>query len=215
MQVQRPQNIPNATLRQQGGQSSSTPSLGFQVVMSGVKKRFPRVSGISTEDLADLIERQENAKERRLVVIDVRPEEEYSISHIPSVVRVDPGTENMDIVRRTVHEHLTGEQPSGERSEPIHVVMYCSLGYRSSALAEKLQRCLEVDDKKTAPKPSSHGFPSNMHIYNLEGGLFKWAMEERELVDRFQQPTKFVHPYNIVFGQLLSKDRRRYEVPRA
>ncbi|XP_072163807.1 uncharacterized protein [Diadema setosum] len=181
------------------------------MVMSGVKKRFPRVNGISTEDLADLIERQEDARERRLVVIDVRPEEEYSISHIPSVIRVDPGTENMDIVRRTVHEHLTGDR----RSEPIHVVMYCSLGYRSSALAEKVQRCLEVDEKKTAPKPSSHGFLSNMHIYNLEGGLFKWAMEERELVDRFQQPTKFVHPYNIVFGQLLSKDKRRYEVPRA
>jgi len=45
------------------------------------------------------------------------------------------------------------------------------------------------------------------NIYNLEGGLFEWANEDRPIyrgTDRVHE----VHPFNGVWGLLLRSDRR-------
>ena len=70
------------------------------------------------------------------------------------------------------------------------IVVYCSVGYRSSILARKLQ---------------DMGFTK---VYNLEGSIFKWANEDRPLVQN--QTTGYkVHPYNAHWGRLLE---RKYHV---
>lgn len=81
-------------------------------------------------------------------------------------------------------KHLTDIKPD----RPI--VVYCSVGYRSSILARKLQ------DK---------GFTN---VYNLEGSIFKWANEGRPLVQGKVTVHK-VHPYNAHWGHLLE---RKYHV---
>lgn len=202
--------------------SSSSPSLSFQMVITGIKKMYPAVKNISTAELKELM-RTEEAR-ARLVIVDARPEVEFSVSHIPSAVRIDPQTQNMDDVRRTLQDQLVKDEPSSPDGEPIHVVMYCSVGYRSSALAKRLRQALkaEKNDRETAMShqsspstaPSTVISPSRIKIFNLEGCLFKWANEGRQMVDGRGSPTKFVHPYSTMWGQLISRDIRRWEGPR-
>ena len=48
----------------------------------------------------------------------------------------------------------------------------------------------------------------SIEVYNMEGGLFQWAMEGRELVDSTERTTSLVHPYSVVFGKLLPQNLR-------
>ena len=45
-------------------------------------------------------------------------------------------------------------------------------------------------------------------VYNLEGSIFKWANENRPIVNGDDKPTHLVHPYNSFFGKLLESSRR-------
>ena len=87
--------------------------------------------------------------------------------------------------------------------DPVAVVCYCSVGYRSSALAQQLT--YELD------KPIFLGMKSKIVIYNLEGSIFKWANEGKDLEDNRGRKTVFVHPYNIVWGKLLNAELRSSE----
>lgn len=46
-------------------------------------------------------------------------------------------------------------------------------------------------------------------MYNLEGSIFKWANENRQMVDHKNRSTVYAHPYNAVFGKLLKKELRK------
>ena len=48
-----------------------------------------------------------------------------------------------------------------------------------------------------------------MSFFNLEGSLFKWANESRQMTNSEGCETKFAHPYNAVFGKLLNSDLRK------
>ena len=66
------------------------------------------------------------------------------------------------------------------------VVVYCSVGYRSSRLVSRLKaRGVE-------------------NVFNLEGSLFQWANEGRPLV-RGDEPATRVHPYDDEWGELLRR----------
>lgn len=64
------------------------------------------------------------------------------------------------------------------------IVVYCAVGYRSAKLAQKL----EEGGMKC--------------IYNLSGGIFQWANEDRTIFQN-GHPTQLVHPYNAIWGKLL------------
>ncbi len=69
------------------------------------------------------------------------------------------------------------------------VVTYCSVGFRSAGMAKQL-----ID----------RGF---QRVYNLEGSIFKWANEGRELYQEDKQ-VSFVHPHDDEWGQLLNRKLR-------
>ena len=72
-----------------------------------------------------------------------------------------------------------------------HAVMcYCSVGYRSSDMAQRLYRAARTEDV-------------SLDVYNLQGGIFQWAIEEREIVDTEGEKAAAVHPYSSVWGMLL------------
>jgi rhodanese-related sulfurtransferase len=73
--------------------------------------------------------------------------------------------------------------------EDAKVVVYCSIGYRSAALMEDLKRA------------------GVEHVYNLEGGLFDWANQGRPIY-RGEERVEKVHPFNRIWGLLLSPDLR-------
>ncbi|MEM1042211.1 MAG: rhodanese-like domain-containing protein [Bacteroidota bacterium] len=68
------------------------------------------------------------------------------------------------------------------------VVLYCSVGYRSARLAARFG---------TADRP----------VQNLDGSIFRWANEGRPVV-RDGESVREVHPYDAVWGRLLSRDLR-------
>jgi predicted sulfurtransferase len=73
-----------------------------------------------------------------------------------------------------------------KESKERSIVVYCSVGYRSSELADKLQE---------------KGFKE---VYNLEGSIFKWANEGREIYQD-DQLVNTVHPFNGRWKQFLDK----------
>jgi rhodanese-related sulfurtransferase len=69
------------------------------------------------------------------------------------------------------------------------IVVYCSVGYRSAKLAQHLNKA------------------GMKCIYNLSGGIFQWANEERSIF-KDEHPTQLVHPYNRIWGKLLKPSLR-------
>ncbi len=97
-------------------------------------------------------------------IFDARKREEYEVSHIPGAKYI--GFEDFDPARL---EGLPKDAP---------IVLYCSIGYRSEKIGEKLK---------------SQGFT---RVYNLFGSLFEWANRGYPMVDTKGQPTTTVHTYN-------------------
>jgi rhodanese-related sulfurtransferase len=111
---------------------------------------------ISVEDALKL-------KEEALF-LDAREREEFDLSHIPGASFV--GYENFNIQQV---ENLNKEQS---------VIIYCSIGYRSEKIAEKLSKA---------------GFKK---VYNLYGSIFEWANRGHLIVNKEDKPTKKLHTYN-------------------
>lgn len=85
-----------------------------------VRHDFPDIRRTTSAEVANWIA---DKKRTPPVLIDVRTQGEYEVSHLPGGRRVQPGS-NADAV-------------SVGKEEPI--VTYCSVGYRSAAFAKKLK----------------------------------------------------------------------------
>ncbi len=131
---------------------------------------------IPTDDLAAWLAR-EGGHGPRPVLLDVREEQEYRVSHLPDAIRVAPGGDNS-----ALPEHVGKDTP---------IVAYCSVGYRSSALVERLRRAGYRD------------------VRNLEGSIFEWANKGYPLY-RNGEEVREVHPYNERWGRLLDAERHAY-----
>ncbi len=73
-------------------------------------------------------------------------------------------------------------------SPTARIVVYCSVGARSAHLANQLRLA---------------GYPA---VYNLRGGIFTWANDDRPLVVDGHE-TQLVHPYDQRWGVLLRRER--------
>ncbi len=69
------------------------------------------------------------------------------------------------------------------------VVVYCSVGYRSAAVIETLTK------------------QGASNLYNLEGGVFRWANEGRPIY-RDGEPSTKVHPFARGWGRFLNEELR-------
>lgn len=112
-----------------------------------------------------------------LLLFDTRAPEEYAISRLRDAIRVDPDMD-AETFFKAYNDTLKGKD----------LVFYCSVGYRSSIFAERLQ--------KTAA-------PTDYSIANLRGGLFRWYNEDRPLFRDVQVDT--IHPYDEHWGRFLKK----------
>ena len=96
--------------------------------------------------------------------LDTREPAEFSVSHIPGARCV--GYDDFD--------------PASVADLPRDkaLVVYCSVGYRSERIGEKLQKM---------------GFTN---VKNLYGGIFDWMRQEQPVVDADKKPTLNIHTYN-------------------
>jgi len=149
-----------------------------------IRARFPSVQQIACSQLAALLNNAASP-----LLLDVRQVVEYNVSHIAGARHVLPNSDPRAVLR-LIHRCLPAVV-SADIVAPA-VVLYCSAGYRSSALADALIQA---------------GFPRN-RLANLEGSLFEWANEQRPMQCVNGLPTTLVHPYNSVFGRMLAPNCR-------
>ena len=146
----------------------------WEKTKSWVRSEFPGVEHVSAEDLRLGLDSSRKAP----VVLDVRTAEEYEVSHLPGAIRVDPEGDLPDFLRTLDHE--------------ASVVAYCSVGYRSSRLVERLRNEGFTDAK------------------NLEGSIFEWANKGYPL-ERDGELVQEVHPYDAEWGRLLDPSLHAYQ----
>lgn len=140
-----------------------------------IETRHPQLSHVSAAEMERLLQTRADD----LLILDVRKPDEYAVSHIDGALRVDPGMSPEDFMAQY------GEKISGK-----DVVLYCSVGRRSSNLGARLQSALM--DRGAAS------------VSNLEGGVFGWHNQSRALVSPHGQTDK-VHPYNRWWGRLVAR----------
>ena len=102
-------------------------------------------------------------------LLDAREPGEYAVSHIQGAVN-----SGYDYFDQTLLDGMDKARP---------VVVYCSIGYRSEKIAQKLKKA---------------GFNS---VSNLYGSIFEWVNRGYPVVDASGQPTRRIHTYNKKWGR--------------
>ena len=149
---------------------AETAEQGMDSMKALVRNRFPTVRQLSVGELVTWLAQTDRPKP---LLVDVRTEAEFRTSHLPGARRLDPDAKKLPATWK-----VSPESP---------VVFYCSVGYRSSQLAERAVRS---------------GWTNS---YNLEGSIFEWANAGHP-VEAEGKPVHAVHPYNTTFGKLLHPD---------
>jgi rhodanese-related sulfurtransferase len=103
--------------------------------------------------------------------MDVRSPAEFAFSHLPGALNAESKAEIAALVKIIPTNRV--------------VVLYCSVGVRSSKAANALLAA------------------GRTHVFNLQGSIFQWANEGRSVV-RDGRPVSEVHPYNEHWGRLLA-----------
>lgn len=145
---------------------------GWFLLKRSLHGKFRDVDWITTQQLADWLGDKSRSQP---VLLDVRTPAEWKVSRLPGARRVDPKAD--------------GARAGDGISQDAPIVTYCSIGYRSGKMAERLRRA---------------GYS---HVQNLEGSIFEWANEGRPLVHDGLRVSR-VHPYDAVWGRLLKPEVR-------
>ncbi len=114
-----------------------------------------------------------------IVLLDARRPNEYKVSHIEGARFIDYD----DFKKSDVNDI----------PKDAAVVVYCTAGYRSERIGEKLQKM---------------GYSN---VSNLFGGLLDWKNNKFEVVNNQEQPTDSVHTYNKAWSKWLFDGIKVYD----
>lgn len=108
------------------------------------------------------------------IFLDTRELEEYEVSHIPNAI----------------HVGYNKFKKSSLKSIPkdSHLVVYCSIGYRSEKIGAQLLRM---------------GYTN---VHNLYGGIFEWANNGRPLHSISGGDVSIIHTYNKTWSKWMEND---------
>lgn len=148
-------------------------------IEENVAARHDSIAHVAPEDFAAMQDAGE-----AFILLDVREKSEFDVSHIAGAIQVDPGAKASD-----VRALLTGTDAD------TPVVVYCSVGRRSSRLGSRVVDGL--DGRK---------------VSNLRGGVFAWHNEARPL-ENATGTTNAIHPYNTKWGELIERSDSITYVP--
>ncbi|XP_071946587.1 uncharacterized protein [Antedon mediterranea] len=172
-------------------------AFGLSMVINTVAKKFKDVPIISTNGVYKWMQKKHQGSEiEDFLICDCRPREEYVVSHLPGAIQLNPDTIDMREVQKVLQQHAFNNKFAVDAK--VKVVMYCAVGYRSSAL---INRYLESQKKKIIDD-------DHFEFVNMEGSIFKWGNEKRPMVDDQDEITVMVHPFSPVWGKLLFKEIR-------
>ena len=132
------------------------------------------VPAISSAELSEKI-----AVEPKIVLLDAREKTEFDVSHLKNAKWI--GFDDFDPNRVA----------NLDKSAPV--VIYCSVGYRSEKIGERLLKL---------------GFTD---VRNLRGGIFDWANRKLPIESSDGKPA-VVHPYDRNWGKWLKAHvEKRYK----
>lgn len=109
-----------------------------------------------------------------IVYLDARELNEFNTSKIEGAKWV--GYDDFNLIR----------VKNLDKSQPI--IVYCSIGYRSEKVAEKLQ---------------ADGFTN---VTNMVGGIFEWVNYEKPVIDKSNAKTTNVHAFDKDWGKWLDEN---------
>jgi len=109
-------------------------------------------------------------------ILDTRELNEYNVSHLKNAIHV--GYNNFKI-KNTIK--------TTSRDKPI--IVYCSIGYRSEKVGEKLLK-------------------KGYTVYNLYGGIFNWNNKGNTVVNNSGVTTNRVHCFNKDWSKWLIKGEK-------
>ena len=133
---------------------------------SEIRAKYPEVEQISIAEFS-------NIDQEEILLIDVREPVEYEVSHINSAVNAQDFSEIEELAK----------------GYPGQVILYCSVGYRSSAMASRLKKA-RLDN-----------------VANLEGSIFEWTNTGHP-VYRGDQIVREVHQFDEKWGRFLLPEFR-------
>lgn len=152
-------------------------TVAWPAVKQRIRAEFPGVEQLQTAELDAWLA----SGEAPPLLLDVREEAEYRVSHLRGAVRVDPIRVDPE-AEPALPAHIARDHP---------IVTYCSVGYRSSIVAERLK---------------AQGYT---RVQNLEGSIFEWANQGLPVV-RDGEEVRQVHPYDRTWQRLLNAELRAY-----
>jgi len=154
----------------------------LEVDIAGAHRGLPE---ITTQQLEHRISRGAPG----VVLLDARMDEEFKVSRLPGALRVDPDAGAEDILA-LFRDKVRGRD----------VVVYCSVGVRSSKLAERVTSVLKAQGARS--------------VASLRGGIFRWHNDRRQLRDE-AGPVDIVHPYSWQWEKFLSRSGQISYLPRS
>ena len=107
----------------------------------------------------------------KIKIIDSRSNKEYSTSKIKGALFIN--YENPNFTNLNIDKTDT-------------IVVYCTIGYRSEKIAEKLEK---------------KGY---LNVFNLYGGIIQWVNKKNPVFAPTGIQTPFVHTYNQDWGKWLT-----------
>jgi rhodanese-related sulfurtransferase len=143
-------------------------SVTWDAVFAWIQRDWPEVPQMSTRELA---QRMAANSEATPLLIDVRTREEYEVSHLPGAIWAETPSQ------------IASAMSAASEQKPV--VLYCSVGVRSSRAAATLMESGRVK------------------VFNLQGSIFQWANEGRPLMAN-GCVVHVVHPYNERWSVLLN-----------
>lgn len=115
-------------------------------------------------------------KNGNVVLLDIRGKKEFDISHLRNSIWI--GFDDFKL----------SNLPEIKKTDTI--VVYCSVGYRSEKIAEKLI------------------LAGYTNVFNMYGGIFEWVNQEHSVYTNSDQKTLKIHGYNKNWGMWLDKGEK-------
>jgi rhodanese-related sulfurtransferase len=112
-------------------------------------------------------------------ILDSREINEYNVSHLKNAIHVG-------------YEHFSMNKTIKKLSIKTPIIVYCSVGYRSEKIAEKLIK-------------------KGYKVYNLYGGIFEWKNKKNTVIDTSNIETNKVHCYNEEWSKWLLNGEKVYD----
>lgn len=154
---------------------------GLVKLEAEVARDYPAVPHVTSAEFASRLPMPED-----LLLLDARAPEEVGVSRLPGAEQVDPEITVEDFIARF-----------GERANGRDVVIYCSVGVRSSRLATRVREAMMAKGAR--------------RVGNLRGGIFALHNNNQPLIDDLGQ-TSWVHPYSWWWSRYLERrELTRYE----